>query len=260
MDISRTVAVITGAASGLGEATARHLLGLGARGIVALDVDAERGAALADELGDRYLYSNVDVSDEHAVDVAVAQGAHAFNGITAVVAAAGIAAPGKLLGQRGPLPMERFDAVMKVNVYGTVHVMRAAAAQMVAGEPGPDGERGVLIAVASGAAFEGQVGQVAYSASKGALVAMTLPLARELAEHGIRVMTIAPGAFDTPIYETIPPAVKEEMVDVTLFPKRLGAGVEFAMFVEELLRNRLHNGRTYRFDGGVYLPVAPGRS
>jgi len=258
MRISDTVAVITGAASGLGEAVARRLIADGAKGVLGLDVNEQRGQALAAELGDRFLYRHTDISSEDEVEAAVAAGSAAFGAPTAVIAAAGITGPGKLLGSHGPLSMERFDAVMQVNLYGTLHVYRAVAARMAASEPFDDGERGVLIAVASGAAFEGQVGQVAYSASKAALVGMTLPLARELAAHGIRVLTVAPGAFETPIYETVPQSVKEEMLDVFLFPKRLGRPAEFAGFIEELLVNPLHNGRTYRFDGGVYLPVQSG--
>ncbi len=258
MRIADTVAVVTGAASGLGEAVSRRLIARGATGVLGLDIDDARGAALEAELGERFRYVGTDISDEEAVEAAVAVGATAFGTPTVVVAAAGITGPGKLLGSRGPIPMSRFDAVMRVNVYGTLHVYRAVAARMAAGEPFEDGERGVLIAVASGAAFEGQVGQVAYSASKAALVGMTLPLARELAAHGIRVLTVAPGAFDTPIYETVPPEVKEELIDVFLFPKRLGRPEEFAGFIEELIVNPLHNGRTYRFDGGAYLPVQAG--
>ena len=150
--------------------------------------------------------------------------------------------------------MDRFDAVLRVNLYGTVHVLRSAVVAMQANEPSEDGERGVVVLVSSAAAFEGQVGQVAYSASKGALAGMTMPLARELGGHGIRVVTVAPGAFDTPIYEQVPAEVKESLVAPTLFPKRLGRPEEFALFVEELIRNPAHNGRTYRFDGGATLP------
>jgi 3-hydroxyacyl-CoA dehydrogenase / 3-hydroxy-2-methylbutyryl-CoA dehydrogenase len=259
MDIRDSVALVTGGASGLGEATARRLLDLGARGIAVLDVDEAAGERLTAELGaDRLLFVPADITDESAVGKAVAATRDTFGAVHTVVTAAAIAGPGKLIGYKGPIPMDKFDRVMKVNVYGTLHVLRAAVTAMLDNEPNEDGERGVVINVASGAAYEGQVGQVAYSASKGALVALTLPLARELARHGVRVMTVAPGAFDTPIYDSIPPAVKEEMVGVTLFPKRLGRPSEFAMLVEELVRNPLHNGRTYRFDGGVILPVEPG--
>lgn len=256
MDIRGTVSVITGGASGLGEATARRLVELGAAGVVILDVDDDRGKTVADELGDRCLYVSTDISDDEQVQAAVGRGLDVFGAVHAVVAAAGVAVPAKLLGRHGPLPMAKFDLAMKVNVYGTLHVIRAAAAAMLENEPNVDGERGVIVPVSSGAAFEGQIGQIGYGASKAALVGMTYPLARELGEHGIRVATIAPGAFDTPIYDGIPTAVKQSMIDLTVFPKRLGQSSEFALFVEEILRNPLHNARTYRFDGGMILPAS----
>ncbi|MCA8057351.1 MULTISPECIES: SDR family NAD(P)-dependent oxidoreductase [Burkholderia cepacia complex] len=255
MKVENTVTVITGGASGLGEATARYLLGNGARGVVLLDMNVERGAALENELGERALFVQTDISDmdgvQHAVDAALER----FGAIHAMVAAAAIPGPSKLITRNGPIDMGKFDRVIKVNVYGILHVMRAAVTAMMGNEPNEDGERGVVINVASGAAFEGQIGQIAYSASKAALVGMTMPLARELAAHGVRVVTIAPGAFDTPIYEGVPPEVKAGMVDLVLFPKRLGKPSEFALFVEEIIRNPLHNGRTYRFDGGAILPA-----
>jgi NAD(P)-dependent dehydrogenase (short-subunit alcohol dehydrogenase family) len=254
MNVVDAVVVVSGGASGLGEATCRYLLERGARGVTILDVSRERGAELAAELGERCLFVPLDIREDGAVQDAIEATWERFGAVHVAVAAAGIVGPSKLLTRSGPMSMERFDAVIQVNLYGTLHLLRAAAAAMVRNEPGGDGERGVLITVASSAAYEGQVGQVAYSASKGALVGMTLPLARELAAHGIRVMTIAPGAFDTPIYETIPAAVREGLVDVQLFPRRLGRPGEFALLVEEIIRNPAHNGRTYRFDGGAILP------
>lgn len=255
MQIQSLVALVTGAASGLGEATARHLLQLGARGVVLLDAHAERGQALQRELGDRALFVPTDITVESAVQHAVDQGVQRFGTLHAVVGAAGIAGPARLLGRNGPIAMAKFDAVLKVNLYGTVHVLRAVAPVMQRNEPTADGERGVFVHVASGAAYEGQIGQMAYSASKAALVGMTLPLARELGEFGIRVVTIAPGSFDTPIYEQMPPAVKQNIINLQLTPKRLGKPQEFAWFAEEVIRNPVHNGRTYRFDGGAILPA-----
>ena len=255
MQVADSVAVVSGGASGLGEATTRRLIELGARGVAVLDLDEGRGRALADELGERVLFEKVDVTDESRVDEAVEATRQRFGAVHAVVAAAGIAGPAKLIGKRGPIPMAKFDQVLKVNLYGTVHLMRAAVSAMLSNEPNPDGERGVLVAVSSGAAFEGQVGQLAYSASKAALVGMTLPLARELDEHGVRVVTVAVGAFDTPIYATVPPSVREGLVASSVFPKRLGHPSEFALFVEELMRNPMHNGRTYRLDAGITLPT-----
>lgn len=256
MQIQNSVALVTGAASGLGEATVRHLLSLGARGIILLDANAERGQALQDELGERALFVASDITDEVAVQRAVDLGVERFGALHAVVGAAGIAGPARLVGRKGVIPMDKFDIVVKVNLYGTVHVLRAAVPAMQRNEPTEDGERGVFVHVASGAAFEGQIGQMAYSASKAAVVGMTLPLARELGESGIRVVTIAPGSFDTPIYEQMPAAVKQNIINLQLSPKRLGKPSEFAMFAEEVIRNPVHNGRTYRFDGGAILPAS----
>jgi len=250
--IQDSIAVVTGAASGLGEATARRLLCRGARDVVALDVNVERGKALAGELGDGYRFTHADITDPEEVDAVLAD-AQELGEIRIVVNAAAIAAPAKLLGSKGPIPLDSFDRGIKVNLYGPIHVMRAAVPCMAGNEPQEEGERGVIINVASGAAFEGQVGQVSYSASKAALVGMTMPLSRELAAHGIRVMTIAPGGFDTPMYDQVPPAVKESLIAQSLFPRRMGHADEFAMLVEEIVRNPMHNGRTIRLDGGVIL-------
>ncbi len=253
MNISGSVAVVSGGASGIGEGCVRHLLGLGARGVAILDLDEERGRRLAKEGGERCLFAKTDVADLGSVESAVEETKSRFGDIHVVIAAAGIALPSKLLTKGGPIPMEKFDRVIKVNLYGTLHLIRAATPAMTQNAPNEDGERGVIINVSSGAAYEGQIGQVAYSASKAALVGMTFPLMRELAEFGVRVMTIAPGAFDTPIYDTIPPAVKAGMVQQFLFPKRMGTAREFALLVEEIIRNPIHNGRTYRFDAGNIL-------
>lgn len=254
MHIQDTVALITGGASGLGEATARYLLSRGARGVVLLDTNAARGQALQSELGSACLFVMTDITQETAVQAAVNAGLARFGTINAVVGAAGIAGPAKLIGKNGPIAMAKFDQVMKVNLYGTVHVIRAVVAPLMSTTPDADGERGVIINVASGAAYEGQIGQMAYSASKAALVGMTLPLARELGPAGIRVVTISPGLFDTPIYEQMPPQVKQNIINLQLHPKRMGKPVEFAMFAEEVIRNPVHNGRAYRFDGGAILP------
>jgi NAD(P)-dependent dehydrogenase (short-subunit alcohol dehydrogenase family) len=252
MKVDGAVAVVSGGCSGLGEASARRLLVLGARAVYALDVNQERGKALADELGARFHFFRTDIAVEAEVDAAVAQVSGNEGAIQVVVNAAGIGKPAKLLSRsRGRLDMDVFDRVIKTNLYGTVHVMRAAAAVMVENEATDDGERGVFINVSSGAAFEGQVGQIAYSASKGALVAMTMPLFRELSGYGIRVMTIAPGGFDTPIYSS--PEPKQALASQSLFPPRLGRPDEFALLVEEIVRNPMHNGRTIRLDAGMIL-------
>lgn len=253
MKIDNAVAIVTGGASGLGEAAARRLRDLGARAVAAFDLNDERGAALQEELGKGYRYHKVDVSKLDQVEAAVAAVEAEHGAVQVVVNAAAVAAPAKLLSSRGLLPMEVFDKGIKVNLYGPIHVMRSVVSGMAASEPTSDGERGVMINVSSGAAWEGQIGQVAYSASKAALVGLTMPLFRELAEHGIRVMTVAPGAFDTPIYDQVPPALKEELAAQSLFPRRMGDPAEFAMLIEEIVRNPMHNGRSIRLDAGMIL-------
>jgi len=257
MDIRNAVAVISGGASGIGEACCRYLLELGARGVSALDLNDERGERLAKELGEKCMFVKTDVSDAGAVEAALAATRTRFGAVHVAIACAGITVPCKLLTRNGPIPLDRFDQVIKVNLYGTLFLIRGSVPMMLDNQPNEDGERGVVINVSSGAAYEGQVGQIAYSASKAALVGMTMPLMRELSTHGIRVVTIAPGGFDTPIYETVPPAVKEGIARQFLFPKRLGKAYEFALFVEEIIRNPIHNGRTYRFDSGNILSPTP---
>lgn len=252
MKIADAVAVVTGGASGLGEAAARRLLQLGAV-VVAFDLDNTRGAALRKELGERFHYEPVDVSDLAQVEAAVAAVEEAHGPIRVVVNSAAVARPAKLLSSRGPLPMDEFDLAVKVNLYGPIHVMRSVVPGLSTAEPNEDGERGVIINVASGAAYEGQTGQIGYSATKAALVGLTMPLFRELAHHGIRVMTVAPGAFDTPIYDQVPPALKQELADQSLFPRRMGAPAEFGLLIEEIVRNPMHNGRTIRLDAGMIL-------
>lgn len=253
MKIANAVAIVTGGASGLGEAAARRLLELGAHAVAAFDLNEERGAVLQKQLGEGYRHHKVDVSKLEQVEAAVAAVEAEHGAVQVVVNAAAVAAPAKLLSSRGPLPMDVFDKGIKVNLYGPIHVMRSVVSGMAASEPTPDGERGVIINVSSGAAWEGQIGQLAYSASKAALVGLTMPLFRELAEHGIRVMTVAPGAFDTPIYDQVPPGLKEELAAQSLFPRRMGDPAEFAMLVEEIVRNPMHNGRSIRLDAGMIL-------
>ena len=254
MKLQGLIAIVTGAASGIGEACCRHLLDRGAAGVGALDMNEDRGAELRDELGDKFLFARTDVADVGAVDAAVRATHERFGAVHAVINSAGITLPAKLLGRKGPIAMEKFDTIMKVNLYGTLHAIRAAVPLMAGNAPNEDGERGVIVNFSSGAAYEGQVGQIGYSASKAAVIGMTMPLMRELAEYGIRVTAIAPGGVDTPIYETVPPEVKESLLKYALFPKRFGKPSECALFVEEIIRNPMHNGRAYRFDSGMILP------
>lgn len=253
MRIRDSVAIVTGGASGLGEAAVRRLIARGARVVAAFDANSERGSALEKEIGSACRYFDVDVSRLEEVEAAVEVVESSYGAVGIVVNAAAVAAPAKLLGGRGTLPMDLFDKGIKVNLYGPVHVMRSVVSGMSTAAPNADGERGVIVNVSSGAAWEGQVGQVAYSASKAALVGLTMPLARELAQYGIRVMTVAPGAFDTPIYDQVPPALKEELVAQALFPRRMGSPDEFALLIEEIIRNPMHNGRSIRLDAGTIL-------
>lgn len=253
MKLDGLVAVITGGASGLGEATARRLLASGARGIAVLDANGERGAALAREFAGRFLFARTDVGVEAEVNAAMAAAMDHFSSIHVLVNAAAIGGPARLLSRNGVMPMALFEQVIRVNLYGVMHTMRSALPEMLKNDPNADGERGVVINVSSGAAWEGQIGQVGYSASKAGLLGLTMPLMREFAEHGVRITAIAPGLFDTPIYDGVPAALKQRLVEQTLFPKRMGKPDEFAMFVEEVIRNPMHNGRNYRLDAGMIL-------
>jgi len=253
MNVKNIVAVITGGASGLGEATARRLLAGGASGIAIIDTNTQKGRSFEAEHPDRILYLQTDVSDAAAVDAALSATIARFGAVHLVVNAAAIGGPAKLVSRRGAMPMASFDKVIKINLYGAIHVLRAAVPEMIKNHPNEDGERGVIINVSSGAAWEGQIGQIGYSASKAAIVGLTMPLMRELAEYGIRVTTIAPGLFDTPIYDDAPTGLKPSLIEQTIFPKRMGRPDEFAMLAEELVRNPMHNGRTYRLDAGLIL-------
>jgi 3-hydroxyacyl-CoA dehydrogenase / 3-hydroxy-2-methylbutyryl-CoA dehydrogenase len=253
MKISNVVGIVTGGASGIGAACCRRLVEMGAKGVVISDLNEKTGTSLAAELGDRAIFIATDVSDLSSVEAAVAATEKCFGPVNTVIASAGITAPAKLMGRSGMIAVEKFDAAIKTNLYGTLYVIRCAVQSMMKAGVDEDGERGVILCVSSGAAFEGQIGQIGYSAAKAAIVGMTFPLMRELAPEGIRVVTVAPGAFDTPIYGTVPPEVKAGLVAQMLFPKRMGRVEEFALFAEEIIRNPMHNGRTYRFDAGVIL-------
>jgi NAD(P)-dependent dehydrogenase (short-subunit alcohol dehydrogenase family) len=254
MDLKQVVVLVTGGASGCGEGTVRYFLEKGARGAVILDLNEERANKIVTELGaDRVLFVKTDVSDTEAVEAAVKAGVAKFGGINVIVNAAAVGAPGKILGRDGPMDMKKFVRAIQINLFGPVNVIRAGIAEMAKNAPNADGERGVIVNVSSGAAYEGQIGQAAYSAAKGGLVALNMPLAREFAFHGVRVMSVSLGMFDTPLYEQVPPAVKDDLIRQSLFPKRMGRTDEFAMCIEEIVRNPLHNARDYRFDAGLIL-------
>ncbi|KJS17719.1 MAG: 3-hydroxy-2-methylbutyryl-CoA dehydrogenase [Peptococcaceae bacterium BRH_c4b] len=252
MDIKNTVAVVTGGASGLGEAVARNFVAQGAK-VALLDMAEEKGNKLAGELGGQAIYINTNVADEESVQQAVNTTVEKFGGIHIVVNCAGIVIAQKVLGKKGVMPLENFNKIIQVNLVGTFNVIRLAVEKMAQNAPNDGGERGVIINTVSVAAYEGQIGQAAYSASKGGIVGMILPIARELAAHGIRVMGIAPGVFETPMFDMLPESAKEALGKMTPFPPRLGRPSEFAMLVEDIVRNPMLNGSTIRLDGAIRM-------
>jgi 3-hydroxyacyl-CoA dehydrogenase / 3-hydroxy-2-methylbutyryl-CoA dehydrogenase len=251
MEIQGAGALVAGGASGLGEATARMLAAAGAEVVVA-DLNAERGEALATEIGAGF--APADVTDPAAIEAAVERAASAERGLRISVCCAGIGWAERLARTRGPHDLELFSKVVQVNLVGTFNVLRLAATSMIGNEPEEDGERGVCVNTASIAAFEGQIGQVAYSASKGGIVGMTLPAARDVASKGVRVMTIAPGLFDTPLLAALPEAAREALGAGIPFPSRLGSPEEYALTVSQIVANPMLNGETIRLDGALRMP------
>lgn len=252
MQIEGKVAVITGGASGLGRASARLLHASGAKGVI-LDVNAEAGRALAAELGVAALYVHTDVTSEESSGAAMQQARDAFGAVHIAINCAGIGTPGRVLSRRGALPLETFSRVIQINLIGTFNIIRLAAAEMQANEPNDNGERGVIVNTASIAAFDGQIGQPAYSASKAGVVGMTLPIARELASSGIRVMTIAPGIFDTPMLAGLPEPAREALGAAVPFPPRLGQPEEYASMAKYIIESPMLNGETIRLDGALRM-------
>ena len=240
-----------GGGAGRGAATAGMVVEHGGSVILA-DVDRERGEGVAAELGERARFVATDVTDEASVREAVAAVAEG-GGLHAAVNCAGIAPAERVLGRQGPHSLERFAKVVQVNLIGTFNVTRLAAEAMAANDPGPDGERGVIVNTASVAAFDGQIGQAAYSASKAGVAGMTLPVARELARLGIRVMAVAPGIFDTPMLAAMPDQVRESLGAQVPFPSRLGRPGEYAALVRHILENPMLNGETIRLDGAIRM-------
>lgn len=253
MQLDQVKAVITGGVSGLGYAVAQHLVGHGGK-VAMFDLNDDKGAAAVAELGtERARYFRTDVSDEDGV-AATMNAAHQFlGGLNVAVNCAGILGAGRVLGKHGPMPLQGFATTVMVNLVGSFNVAKAAAALMQNNAAGEDGERGVIVNTASIAAFEGQIGQAAYSASKGGVVGMTLPMARELSRFGIRVMTIAPGIFWTPMVDGMPDDVQKSLSASIPFPSRLGQAGEFADLVAYIINHRYLNGTTIRLDGAVRL-------
>ena len=252
MQIKDSVFIVTGGASGLGAATATMLAGAGGK-VVMADLNEAAGEALAKELGTATRFVNTNVADEASAKATVDTAVKTFGGLHGLINCAGIGPAEKVLGKTGPHALDFFAKVVTVNLIGSFNMIRLAAEAMSKGEPNDGGERGVLINTASIAAFDGQIGQAAYSASKGGVVAMTLPIARELARFGIRCMTIAPGIFETPMLRSLPQEVQDSIARTIPFPSRLGYGSEYAQLVRSIIENAMLNGETIRIDGAVRL-------
>ncbi|MBU6336186.1 MAG: 3-hydroxyacyl-CoA dehydrogenase [Acidobacteria bacterium] len=251
MKVEGSGALVSGGASGLGEATVRRLHEAGAKVVIA-DVNPEKGEALASELGIEFV--QCDVREEDQVQAAVDKAAEAEGGLRIAVSCAGTGIPVKVASSKGPHPLDAFKVIIDINLVGTFNVMRLSAFKMLSdNEPDGEGERGVLINTASVAAFEGQVGQIAYSASKGGVVGMTIPAARDLADKGIRVNTIAPGLFDTPLLGALPQEQRDALGAQVPFPSRLGRPAEYGQLVESIVENPMLNGETIRLDGAIRM-------
>ena len=252
MELKDCKAIVAGGASGLGEACVRILSSCGAK-VAILDFAVERGQQLASSLGANVIFVKADVTSDESIQSAVSKVMDAFGGINVVINCAGVADPGKALSKKGPMPLAHFNRVVQINLVGTFNVIRLALEQMVKNNPNTEGERGVIVNTASAAAYDGQVGQSAYSASKAGVVGMTLPLARECADYGIRVMTIAPGLFNTPMMAGLPEAAREALAKMPPFPQRLGKPEEYAKMVQQIIENPMLNGEVIRLDGALRM-------
>ena len=252
MQITERCFLITGGGSGLGAASARMLVEAGAR-VVLADVNTNAGHQTAEALGDAARFVHCDVTREEDGKAAVTAARQHGGALHGLLNCAGIGIPSKVLGKNGPHDLETFSKVIQINLIGSFNMIRLASEAMAAGEAQADDERGVIINTASVAAFEGQIGQASYSASKGGIVSMTLPIARELARHGIRVMTIAPGIFDTPMMAELPEEVRDSLGKMVPFPHRLGQPEEYARLARDIIENTMLNGSTIRLDGAIRM-------
>jgi NAD(P)-dependent dehydrogenase (short-subunit alcohol dehydrogenase family) len=252
VDLRGSVFLVSGGASGLGAATARMVAGAGGR-VVLADLKADEGAALAKELGAQARFVRCDVTDEASGTAAVQAAVEAFGGLHGLVNCAGIVHAERIVGKDGPHTLAGFQRAIAINLVGTFNLIRLAAQAMERNQPNGEGERGVIVNTASVAAFDGQIGQAAYAASKAAVVGMTLPVARELARQGIRVMTIAPGIFETPMMASLTPEVQASLGRMVPFPPRLGRPAEFARLVRAIVENPMLNGETIRLDGAIRM-------
>jgi NAD(P)-dependent dehydrogenase (short-subunit alcohol dehydrogenase family) len=252
MDVSERVFLVTGAGSGLGAAAARMAVDAGGK-VVLLDVDGARGAAVAADLGENALFVQADVTSASEGEAAIKSALHAFGRIDVAVNCAGVAPGEKILGRDGPHKLESFARAITINLIGTFNILRLAAQAMASNTAGERGERGVIVNTASIAAFDGQIGQAAYAASKGGVASLTLPAARELARHGVRLVTIAPGIFATPMMAGLPQEVQDSLGATVPFPSRLGDPAEYAALVRHIVENQMLNGEVIRLDGALRM-------
>lgn len=252
MNLDSSVALVTGGASGLGEATVRTFLDAGARAVI-VDRPQSNGEALATSLGQQVLFAAADVTSPEEVEAAVRRAVDAFGTVHIAVNCAGVGTAMRTVSKSGPMPLDLFAKVIEVNLIGTFNVIRLVAMQMATNAPNQEGERGVIINTASTAAFDGQIGQAAYSASKAGIVGMTLPIARDLGSIGVRVLTIAPGTFDTPMLAMMPDAQRQILAAAIPFPRRLGRPPEFAALARHIVENPVLNGETIRLDGALRM-------
>ncbi len=253
MENKEVVALVTGGASGLGEATVVELTKKGAK-VAIVDIDSAKGEKLAGIVGADAIFVKADVTSETDIRQVLKKVVDTFGKINVAVNCAGIPNVGKIMSKKGPLPLDIFNKVLQVNLVGTLNVIRLTVEQMINNAPNNEGEKGVIVNTASIAAFDGQIGQAAYCASKGGIVGMTLPIARECADYGIRVATIAPGIFETPLMAGLPQPVIQEMIKTIPFPKRLGKPAEFAKLVTHIIENTMFNGCCIRLDGALRMP------
>lgn len=252
MQISGQTFLVSGGSSGLGAATARMLVAAGGQ-VVLADLNRDAGERLVAELGDRARFAPTDVTDEASVQSAIDLALTSYGALKGAITCAGVGAAERIIGRSGPQPLVSFARVITINLVGTFNVMRLVAAALSTGTPTETGERGVIVTTASVAAFEGQIGQAAYASSKGGVVALTLPAARELARFGIRVVSIAPGTFDTPLLAGLPEPARQSLAEQVPFPSRLGRPEEFANLVRHVIENEMLNGCVLRLDGALRM-------
>lgn len=252
MNIQGKTFIVTGGGSGLGEATCRLLVESGGNVVIA-DINADNGGRVEKDLDGKGKFIETDVTDEGQVQACVDSAKENFGGLNGAINCAGVGMASRVISKRGPHPLEVFEMVIKINLIGTFNVIRLAAQAIAEGEPNEGGERGVIVNTASVAAFDGQIGQAAYSASKGGIVGMTLPIARDLARHGIRVNTIAPGIFETPMASGMSEEIKASLAAQVPFPSRFGDPSEYASLVKQMIENPMLNGETIRLDGAIRM-------